>query len=240
MTAIEFRNVSKVFAHGTKARLMSTHLREWMGRPPREAFYALKNVSFSAQSGEGLGVVGHNGAGKSTLLGLATGICFPDQGEVNMHGSIAAVLELGSGFHPDLTGAENLFLNASLLGLSRKRTKEMAGHIVEFAGLEDFIHEPLRTYSTGMLMRLAFAVAVHTDPDILVLDEVIAVGDRPFQAKCIDHLLGLRKAGKTILCVSHSPDTIELLCQKAIWLAHGQVVMEGLAREVLDAYRASL
>ncbi|MBK5290417.1 MAG: ABC transporter ATP-binding protein [Acidobacteriia bacterium] len=240
MTAIEFRNVSKVFAHGTGTRLLSSHLGEWLGQPPKEAFYALKNVSFSVQSGEGFGVVGHNGAGKSTLLGLATGICGPDQGEVIMNGRIAAVLELGSGFHPDLTGTENLFLNASLLGLSRKRTKELADYIVEFAGLEDFINEPMRTYSTGMTMRLAFAVAVHTDPDILILDEVIAVGDQTFQVKCLDHLRSLRQAGKTILCVSHSPDTIEQFCHRAIWLAHGQVVKEGLAREVLDAYRASL
>ena len=157
-----------------------------------------------------------------------------------MNGRIAAVLELGSGFHPDLTGVENLFLNASLLGLSRRRTKELADQIIEFTGLGDFIDEPVRTYSSGMTMRLAFAVAVHTDPDILILDEVIAVGDQTFQAKCMDHLLGLRQAGKTILCVSHSPGTIELLCHRAIWLAHGQVVMEGLAGEVLNAYRASL
>jgi ABC-type polysaccharide/polyol phosphate transport system ATPase subunit len=240
MAAIEFRNVSKVFAHGAGSKLFSTHLREWLGRPIREPFHALRNVSFAAEQGEGLGIVGHNGAGKSTLLGLATGICIPDGGQVIVNGRLAALLELGSGFHMDLTGEENLVLNAALLGFTSRKTEKMRSEIIEFSGLEEFIDEPLRTYSSGMVMRLAFSVALHMDPDILVLDEVIAVGDQTFQAKCREKLEALQSAGKTILCVSHSADTIQQLCDRAIWLDHGRLVMEGSVERVLDAYKASM
>jgi len=239
MTALEFRNVSKVFAHGLTSKLLRTHIREWLGQLPKEAFHALRDISFTAEKGDGLGIIGSNGAGKSTLLGLATNICLPDKGEVIVNGRIAAVLELGSGFHPDLTGAENLRLNASLLGFSRRRTDELAGEIIEFTGLNDFIHEPVRTYSSGMTMRLAFSVALHMDPDILILDEVIAVGDQNFQQKCQEKLYSLRHAGKTIICVSHSPDTVQQLCNRALWLDRGRIMMQGEAKKVLDAYRAS-
>jgi len=153
------------------------------------AFCALRDVSFVVREGESLGIVGGNGAGKSTLLNLATSLCYPDKGEVKVNGRLTAVLELGSGFHGDLTGAENLFVNAALFGLSRKRTLELFDAIVDFAGVADFINEPLRTYSTGLIMRLAFSVAIHADPDILVIDEVIAVGDQAFSEKCVKRIL---------------------------------------------------
>lgn len=240
MTAIEFHHVSKSFARGARRQLLGTHLREWLGRPAKEPFYALRDVSFTVEKGASVGVVGVNGAGKSTLLSLATGVCLPDEGEVRVNGRVAALLELGSGFHSDLTGVENLHLNASLLGLSRQRTAELFDEIVEFSGIGDFIHEPLRTYSSGMVVRLAFSIAAHMDPDILVVDEVIAAGDQAFQAKCMDRMTSLRASAKTILCVSHSVATVQRMCDVAIWLDHGQVMMQGAVGPVLDAYQGRI
>jgi ABC-type polysaccharide/polyol phosphate transport system ATPase subunit len=153
-----------------------------------------------------------------------------------VNGRVAALLELGSGFHPDLTGAENIQLNAALLGLTRKRTDYLFDSIVEFSGIADFIHEPLRTYSTGMMMRLGFSVAVNVDPDILILDEVFAVGDQNFQAKCREKVLEFKKSGKTMLCVSHATTTLHQLCDRAIWLDHGQLMRDGTAEEVITLY----
>ena len=201
-----------------------------------EPFYALKNVTFRMEHGESLAVIGPNGAGKSTLLGLAAGLALPDEGSVSVNGRVAALLELGSGFHPDLTGEENVRLNASLIGLSRKRTNEISEEIVAFAGIGDFIREPLRTYSSGMIMRLGFSVAVTMDPEILLVDEILAVGDAAFQAKCFDKVRDFRRRGKMLLCVSHSPGMIQELCDQAIWLDHGEVVMSGGVAEVMEAY----
>ena len=184
-----------------------------------------------------MAVLGSNGAGKSTLLSLVAGLSRPDAGSIAVNGRIAALLELGSGFHPDLTGAENITLNASLLGLSRRRTAELFDEIVEFAGIgEEFIEEPLRTYSTGMMMRLAFSVAINMDPEVLLVDEVLAVGDSAFQEKCFAKIHDFRKAGKSLLCVSHAAGMIQQLCDHAIWLDHGEVVMNGGINEVLEAY----
>ena len=155
---------------------------------------------------------------------------------MTVRGRVAPLLELGVGFHPDLTGAENIRLNASLMGLSRRRTDELYSAIVEFAGIGDFIEEPLRTYSTGMTLRLAFAVAVHCDPEILLIDEVLIVGDQAFQAKCLDKIHSLRGEGRTLLCVSHSAALVEALCDRAIWLDAGRVMMTGRAADVLRAY----
>jgi ABC-type polysaccharide/polyol phosphate transport system ATPase subunit len=198
-------------------------------------FFALRHVSFSIERGESLAVIGSNGAGKSTLLGLVAGIAQPDEGIVTVRGQVTALLELGSGFHPDLTGRENVRLNAALLGLSRKRTADAFEQIVEFSGIRDFIDEPLRTYSTGMVMRLAFSVAINRDPDILLVDEVLAVGDAAFQAKCIDKIREFRRAGKTLLCVSHTT-MIGQLCDRAIWLDHGELILSGPVPDVLEAY----
>jgi lipopolysaccharide transport system ATP-binding protein len=234
---IEFQNVSKWFPHSTGRQLLRTHIARWFGKVHRERFYALRNVSFQLEDGESLAIVGSNGAGKSTLLSLAAGLTPPDEGQVRVNGRIAALLELGSGFHPDLTGAENLVLNAALLGLSKRETHELFGRIVEFSGIGEFIDDPLRTYSSGMVMRLAFSIAIQCEPDILLIDEVLAVGDASFQEKSREALVAFRRAGKSLLFVSHSPASVRDMCDRAVWIDHGAVMMAGLVNEVLDAYQ---
>src|SRR5580704_9961579 len=234
---IEFQNVSKWFAHSTGRLLMRTHIARWFGRQHHEPFCALRNVSFRLEDGESLAIVGSNGAGKSTLLSLAAGLTFPDEGQVRVNGRIAAILELGSGFHPDLTGAENLVLNAALLGLSKRKTRELFDGIVEFSGIGQFIDDPLRTYSSGMVVRLAFSIAIQCDPDILLIDEVLAVGDAAFQEKSREALVAFRRAGKSMLFVSHSPAAVRHMCDRAVWIDHGAVMMEGSVQDVLDAYQ---
>ena len=187
---------------------------------------------------ESVAVVGRNGAGKSTLLSLVAGLTQPVQGKVTVRGRTAALLELGAGFHPDLTGLESLRLNASLLGLSRGRTAEVFDSIVAFADIGDFIYEPIRTYSMGMTMRLAFAVAIHVDPDILIVDEVLAIGDQAFQEKCQEGIRRFKQEGKTLLFVSHSGPLVGQLCERAIWLERGHVLRDGPAGDVLAAYAA--
>jgi lipopolysaccharide transport system ATP-binding protein len=238
--AVELRNVSKSYSRSPTRTFLHTYLKDWFRESESDSFHALKNISFSLESGESLGIVGPNGAGKTTLLGLVAGISYPEEGSLAVNGTVAALLELGSGFHPDLTGEENVFLNASLLGLSRKTTSERFGEIVEFSGISDFIHEPLRTYSTGMVMRLAFSVAVNVDPDILIVDEAFAVGDQEFQSKCFDKIFQFKQAGKTLVCVSHSLITLRRLCDRALWLDHGEEVMLGAAAEVLDSYQSGV
>lgn len=219
--------------------LLRHYLTSLLHRRDRPPFYALKGVSFSVDHGESLAVIGPNGAGKSTLLGLVAGLSEPDEGRVQVIGRVAALLELGAGFHPDLTGAENVRLNAALLGLNRKQTAELFDQVVEFSGVGDFIGELLRTYSSGMMLRLAFSVAVHCDPEVLLIDEVLVVGDQAFQAKCLDKIRGFRNEGRTILCVSHSPQMVRTLCDRAIWLDKGHVVMTGAVTDVLNAYEAA-
>ncbi len=236
--AIEFDQVSKWYSHHSRAFARS-HIAGLFRKSHHERFYALRDVSFRLPSGQALAVVGANGAGKSTLLSLVAGILYPDAGRVKTRGSIAALLELGSGFHPDLTGRENVFLNAALLGLSRKQARGRFSTILDFSELADFIDEPLRTYSTGMVMRLAFAVAVTVDPDILIIDEAFAVGDQRFQAKCVRKIMEFRHAGKTLLCVSHGADILQQLCDTALWLDKGRTRMQGSVSEVLEAYKSN-
>ena len=236
MALIEFDCVSKIFAHSGGAKLLRSHLLDRFKRQKRDIFYALQDVSFRLDQGESLAVIGRNGAGKSTLLGLAAGLCKPSEGLVAVRGRVAALLELGSGFHPDLTGVENVRLNASLLGLSRTRTGEVLESIIDFSEIRDFIHDPVRTYSSGMIMRLGFSVAVHVDPDILIIDEVLGVGDQRFQAKCFDRIRQFKQAGKTLLFVSHGGDTVRQLCDHAIWLDHGKMLLAGTPAQVLEAY----
>jgi lipopolysaccharide transport system ATP-binding protein len=238
MPLISCRNVSKFFYHRHKSkRLLRQHVLGWL-RPQGsdDTFYALRDVSFEVAKGESVGIVGSNGAGKSTLLSVITGLAHPDEGSVEVNGRIAALLELGSGFHPDLTGVENIFMNAALLGFTKKETLEMFDSIVEFSGVADFIDQPLRTYSSGMTLRLAFSVAVNVNPDVLLIDEILAVGDQSFQAKCHERIRTLRDAGKTLLCVSHATSLLTQFCDRAIWLDHGQLVMQGDIHEVIDAY----
>jgi ABC-type polysaccharide/polyol phosphate transport system ATPase subunit len=236
MERVVFQNVSKRFFLSGGRKLISGHLDDVLHGTHKHSFYALRDVSFAVSEGDSLAIVGANGAGKSTLLNLATRLCPPDEGEVAVNGRLSAVLELGAGFHHDLTGAENLRLNASLFGLTRRRTADLFDRIVDFSGVGEFIDQPLRTYSAGMVMRLAFSVAINIDPDILVVDEALAVGDQAFHAKCFDRMLDFRKAGKTMLVVSHSPATLRHMCDRAIWLDHGKVVGHGALDKVLEAY----
>ena len=237
MNVVEFQNVSKIFHRHTGRMLLRHRVAQlFSSTGAGEPFFALKNVSFQVKHGESLAVVGPNGAGKSTLLCLTAGLARPDIGTIAVNGRVAALLELGSGFHPDLTGAENVRLNASLLGLGRKRTDALFDDIVEFSGIGQFIEEPLRTYSNGMIMRLAFSVAVNMDPEILLIDEILAVGDANFQAKCRDKIYEFRSKGKTLICVSHVTGMVQELCDHAIWLDHGELVMAGTVREVGEAY----
>lgn len=236
MTLISFQSVSKSFhLHGGQ-KLMRDHLVHVFRPRKKERFFALKHVTFDVNPGESMAVIGPNGAGKSTLLSLVAGLSQPDEGAVCVNGRVAALLELGSGFHPDLTGAENVRLNALLLGLTRKRIRELFDDIVDFAEIGDFISEPLRTYSSGMVMRLAFSVAINVDPDIMLIDEVLAVGDAAFQQKCFERIRQFRRAGKTLLCVSHASGMVQELCDRALWLDHGSVVMTGQIQEVAEAY----
>jgi ABC-type polysaccharide/polyol phosphate transport system ATPase subunit len=237
MAIIEVDNVSKTFPRAGEAKLLRVHIAEMFRRKRRDPFYALTGVSFQLERGQNLGVVGGNGAGKTTLLSLVSGLCQPDEGSVSVKGRAAPLLELGSGFHLELTGTENVYLNASLLGLSRRRTAECFNRIVDFSGVGQFIDEPLRAYSTGMVMRLAFSVAVHVDPDILLIDEVLAVGDQAFQTKCFERILEFKHAGKTLLFVSHVSELVRQLCERCIWLDHGKVVLAGPTADVLSAYQ---
>jgi ABC-type polysaccharide/polyol phosphate transport system ATPase subunit len=237
--SIQFHGVSKIFHRHTGQKLIRHHLRDRFRRNPEHDFYALKNVSFQVSEGERVGIVGRNGAGKSTLLSLVCGLAVPEKGRVEVKGRIAALLELGSGFHPDLTGEENVYLNASLLGFTRAKTDELFDSIVEFSGVGEFINEPLRTYSSGMIVRLAFSVALNLEPTILIIDEVLAVGDQAFQEKCLEKISEFRATGKTLLCVSHSPGLLQQLCDRAIWLDHGELMMDGPALDVLQAYNGS-
>ena len=176
------------------------------------------------------------GAGKSTLLSLVTRLLPPTSGSVVVNGRVAALLDLGAGFHPDLTGKENVILNASLLGFSRKRCQEYYERIVEFAELAEFMNEPVRTFSSGMMLRLGFSVAVNLDPEILLIDEVLSVGDQSFQAKCIERIFEIKHRAKAVLCASHVGSIIHQLCERAMWLDHGELVMDGPTDEVLQAY----
>ena len=238
MSVIEVEHVSKTFPRAGEAKLLRVHIQEMFRRKLHDPFYALKDITFSVAKGQSLGVVGGNGAGKSTLLSLVSGLCQPNEGRVTVRGRVAPLLELGSGFNLDLTGQENVYLNAALLGMGRRRTDECFSKIVEFSGVGAFIEQPLRTYSTGMVMRLAFSVAIHVDPDILLIDEVLAVGDQSFQAKCFDRILELKNGGKTLLFVSHAPGLVRRLCERCLWLDHGHVVRVGPTEEVMDAYEA--
>lgn len=209
------------------------------GKIKYEEFWALKNVSFEVERGEVVGIIGHNGAGKSTLLKVISGILKPTGGSLEVHGNVVPMLELGSGFDHDLTGRENIFLNGSILGYSEKYLKEKYEQIVEFSELGKFIDVPIRNYSSGMLMRLAFSIATVVQPEILIVDEILAVGDAAFQEKSKARMLELMGGGTTVLFVSHSLEQIREMCDRVIWLEHGQVKAIGATKEICDAYEAS-
>lgn len=196
----------------------------------------LKGISFQVRRGEAVGLIGHNGCGKSTTLKLLTKIMYADSGEIVMKGRVSSLIELGAGFHPDMSGRENIYTNASIFGLTKKEVDERFNKIVEFSELEEFIDNPVRTYSSGMYMRLAFSVAINVNADILLIDEILAVGDTNFQTKCFNRLRELKSHGMTIIIVTHDLSTIEKFCDRAIWLNDGLIVHEGRSDEVVDAY----
>lgn len=246
MIAVEVESVSKQFRRQTvqpfttvKTAFVDFVLRR--RRPEREATYqVLKDISLTVQKGEILGIIGRNGSGKSTLLKLLAGIYRPDVGKISVHGRVGALLELGAGFHPDFSGRENIFLNGIVLGLSKREVRQRLDDIVRFAELEAFLDEPVKNYSSGMYTRLGFSVAVHADPDILFIDEILAVGDESFQQKCFDKVSEFRRLGKTIILVSHDLSAVQRWCDEVVWLEAGTVRERGMPRRVVDFYRQSI
>lgn len=203
-------------------------------------FWALRDVSFELKEGEVLGIVGRNGAGKSTLLKLLSRITTPDTGRIEVHGRVGSLLEIGTGFHPELSGRENVFMNGILLGMKRREVERKFDEIVAFSGVEEFLDTPVKRYSSGMRVRLGFAVAAHLDPEILVVDEVLAVGDAEFQRKCLGRMNAVASEGRTVLFVSHQMEAVQSLCSRAIWLNGGKMCMDGRASEVVSSYLSAL
>lgn len=234
--AIQVDHVSKAFRLVTERR---DSLKERFIRGRSKGvhhFQALSDVTFEVPRGQTVALIGHNGSGKSTMLKLLAGVHRPDAGSIVTRGRISALLELGAGFHGELTGRENIYLNAAILGLSRKETEAAIGRIVDFADIGEFIDSPVKVYSSGMYLRLGFAIAVTVEPQILIIDEIIAVGDEQFQRKCFDYLHELRRKGTTIVLVSHALGIVEEICETAVWLDHGVVRRQGPAREIVKAY----
>lgn len=236
-TVIAIGDVSKRFIlhkeKSIKERIVNVRKRGY----GREDFWALRNVSIDIQAGETIGLIGANGSGKSTLLKVIGGIIQPTTGTVRSRGRLAALLELGAGFHPDLSGRDNVYLNAGILGLTKKQTDKYFDAIVDFSGIEEFIDTQVKFYSSGMYVRLAFAVAVHVDPEILLVDEVLAVGDEPFQLKCMDKIRSFQAEGRTIVLVSHSAEAIGSVCSRAALLSHGAVLFDGAPDQALTQLR---
>src|SRR5262250_1707281 len=239
--AIALSHVSKVyrrysgkqFATLKSALLQRSILRDLR---PNETFPALTDVSFVVPKGSTYGIIGRNGSGKSTALKLVAGITKPTSGAVDVQGRISALIELGAGFHPEISGRENVFINGIMLGLSKREIQQRFDDIVDFAELREFIDAPVKTYSSGMYMRLGFAVAIHVDPDVLLVDEVLAVGDEGFTHKCLDKFAEFRRRGKTILLVTHSLNLVERFCDEALWLDAGRVQTVGDPKRVVGAY----
>ena len=235
---ITAENITKGFkiyydkGHNIKERAL------YRGRGKYEKREVLKGISFEVKKGEAVGLIGSNGCGKSTTLKLLTGIMYPDSGSVRLKGRVSALIELGAGFHPDMSGRENIYTNAAIFGLSRKEVDACIDDIIAFSELEEFIDNPVRTYSSGMYMRLAFSVAINVKADILLIDEVLAVGDAAFQAKCFNKLREIKGQGTTIVIVSHSLSQIEQICERSIWIMDGKIRMEGPPREVHAEYMA--
>lgn len=236
-TVISVRDVSKRFNIRKDKSLKERLVNAGRSKQHAEEFWALRDVSIDITQGTSLGLVGHNGSGKSTLLKLIGGILTPTSGTIQRRGRLAALLELGAGFHPDLTGRENVFLNASILGLTKAQTEQYFDAIVAFSGIEEFIDTQVKFYSSGMYVRLAFAVAVHVDPEILLIDEVLAVGDAPFQRKCLDKVRSFHREGRTIVLVTHGLETVADMCDQALVLDHGLIIARGTPAEALPVLR---
>jgi lipopolysaccharide transport system ATP-binding protein len=243
MTVIRLDRVTKEYARhrhltrGLKQSLL--HLPDLIRSMSANHFFALDDISLAIRKGEAVGIIGANGSGKSTLLGLIAGVIGPQAGTVEVQGRVAPLLELGAGFHYELTGYENIVLNGVLMGLTRREVAARMEAIVAFSGLESSLNEPLRTYSSGMVARLGFSVAVHLEPDILLIDEILAVGDTHFQARCYERLEEFRRQGTTFVIVSHALAEIRFLCDRVVWLAGGKIMMQGKPDEVIAAYEKS-
>src|SRR6187402_1866620 len=241
-SAIDVINVSKVYRRYARKRQFATLKSAILDGSlladlkPDETFQALRNVSFSVPKGCTYGVIGSNGSGKSTLLKCVAGITRPTEGDVKVDGRMSALIELGAGFHPEISGRENIFINGIMLGLTKKEIQHRFDEIVDFAEMKDFIDAPVKTYSSGMYMRLGFAVAVHVDPEVLLVDEVLAVGDQSFTHKCLDKFAEFRRRNKSILLVTHSLGLVERFCDEALWLDRGQKRGQGDPKRVIGAY----
>src|SRR3954452_17465538 len=236
-TVIRVSDVSKRFALNANKSLKERLVNARSTQQNKTEFWALRNIDLEIASGTSVGLIGHNGSGKSTLLKVIGGILSPTEGLVERRGRLAALLELGAGFHGDLTGRENVYLNASILGLSRADTDKYFDAIVDFSGIEEFLDTQVKFYSSGMYVRLAFAVAVHVDPEILLIDEVLAVGDEAFQRKCLDKVRSFQREGRTIVFVTHGLDVVRSLCDRAIMLDKGHIAIDGTPTDVLRAFR---
>lgn len=235
-TAIQVIDVTKTFKiYYDKASTLKEKLMFWK-RNESEVFTALKDINITIKRGETVGLVGVNGSGKSTLLKLMTKIIYPNKGKIITYGKLTSLLELGAGFHQDFTGRENIYFNAAIFGLTKQEIDKRLDAIIEFSELGEFIDNPVRTYSSGMYMRLAFSIAINVDADILLIDEILAVGDQHFQEKCFNKLHELKESDKTIVIVSHSLDQIEDLCTRAIWINHGSVQMDDTPVKVIPEY----
>lgn len=238
--AVRVDHVSKSFRmyHERNQTIKSAVMR---GRTSvHDDFWALKDVTFDVPSGSTFGLIGSNGSGKSTLLKCLANIYYPNKGTISHYGRIAAMLEVGSGFHTELSGRENIFLNGSILGMSKKEITAKVDEIIDFSGVEQFIDQPVKNYSSGMFVRLGFAVAINVEPDILVVDEVLAVGDAEFQEKCVQKFKDFKKAGRTVILVSHDMNAIQTMCDHAAWLNHGDLVATGPAKTTIKSYLDSL
>lgn len=234
--AIKVCNVTKVFKlYYDKPNTLKERIVFWK-KNKTEVHKVLDNINLEIKKGETVALIGTNGSGKSTLLKLMTKIIYPTEGEIKIDGKLTSLLELGAGFHPDFTGRENIYFNASIFGLTAAEIDKRVAQIIEFSELGDFIDSPVRTYSSGMYMRLAFSVAINVDAEILLIDEILAVGDQHFQEKCFNKLQELKDSGKTIVIVSHSLESVKKLCNRAIWINKGKMEMDGKSNQVIEKY----
>jgi ABC-type polysaccharide/polyol phosphate transport system ATPase subunit len=235
-TLIKFDNVTKEFSLQNQKTFKEFLPALFLGEKTVNKFTALKDISFEIQKGDCIGIIGPNGSGKSTILKLVAGVMSPTTGKIHVHGRISPLIELGAGMHPELTGRENIYLNGAILGLKRKDIDNNFQSIVDFSELKEFIDQPVKHYSSGMYMRLAFSIAVHVNPEILIVDEILAVGDSAFQTKCFKKMNEFKKSGVTILLVSHSLDTIRKFCDKAMYINHSRLIKYGDSETVIKSY----
>ena len=238
MDVIQLKNLTKIYKHYTHGvdRLLEILTR----RSHHQSFVAIHSLNLTIPPGQVVGIIGNNGAGKSTLLKLIAGTLHPSEGICEVSGRVAALLELGSGFHPDMTGQENVYLSGTMMGLSLERIRAIYDDIVTFAGIQSFMDQPVKTYSSGMFMRLAFAVATCVEPDVLIVDEALSVGDGAFARKSFNRIMQFKQSGKTILFCSHALYQVEAICDRVIWLERGHLKLDGMPGEVVNAYKESI